>query len=254
MSTTNPNPNPAVPVPPALANETIGRHLKTQLLTALTFLKSHNAPIRLEDLAIRSGVEGLLNTDGELWEMFRSNERVDVDERVGLIRYKPDFLLSSKSDLLTLLQRYAPKGGLQVKTLRESWSGVNVAIEELEKEGKVLVTRSGGSREREGVMKAVFWDEVGERGGVRVGEEFRLLWNGLRTPVDEELANELHAAGLSSSSSTTLPTKPTTGKKGSKQKKPGQNNRKHKITNTHLEEIDLSRDFLPGMAAKGGKK
>lgn len=39
---------------------------------------------------------------------------------------------------------------------------MNGAIEELEKQGKVLVTRTEGTRERDGQMKAVFLDEVGK--------------------------------------------------------------------------------------------
>lgn len=46
------------------------------------------------------------------------------------------------------------------------------AIEELEKEGKVLVTRTVGTGEREGQMKAVFLDEVGNAGKVDKGAFF----------------------------------------------------------------------------------
>lgn len=76
---------------------------------------------------------------------------------------QPDYILSSKADLLTLLRRHSPQGGLPVKKLRESWSGVNTAIEELEREGRILVTRTGKTEaaEKEGQMKMVFLDDVG---------------------------------------------------------------------------------------------
>lgn len=51
-----------------------------------------------------------------------------------------------------------------MKKLRESWAGVTTAIEELEREGRVLVTRTGKteqSQEREGQMKMVFLDDIG---------------------------------------------------------------------------------------------
>lgn len=101
---------------------------------------------------------------------------------------QPDFILNTPADLLSILRRYAPRGGLTVKTLRASWPGVNLAIEELEKQGKVLVSRTLGAGERngfggngnaltsvaaedvkEGQMKAVFLDEVGNEGKVDVG-------------------------------------------------------------------------------------
>lgn len=50
-----------------------------------------------------------------------------------------------------------------VKKLSESWPNAKQAIEELEKEGKVLVIRTGGNSEgKEGHMKMVFWNEIGD--------------------------------------------------------------------------------------------
>ena len=61
-----------------------------------------------------------------------------------------------------------------VKTLREAWPGVTGAIEELEKEGKVLVTRTGtGGEGGQGQMKAVFLDEIGVEGRVDEGKSTR---------------------------------------------------------------------------------
>ena len=163
--------------------------------------------MRLEDLAIHSTVEAL-TTNQELFDSFRTHERVIHDEKTGLYSYKvrlspssystlladshtlsifflligtittrfdgeqPDFNLRSTTDLHTLLVQWAPRGGLLVKGLRESWSGVNSAIEELEKNGKVLVTRTEGNPltgTGKGQMKAVFLDEVGLVGKVDKG-------------------------------------------------------------------------------------
>jgi transcription initiation factor TFIIE subunit beta len=43
-----------------------------------------------------------------------------------------------------------------VRTLKESWKDAPVAIEELEKEGEVFVTRTL----RDGQMRIVFWNEL----------------------------------------------------------------------------------------------
>lgn len=48
-----------------------------------------------------------------------------------------------------------------VKKLQESWPNVRQAIEELEKEDKIFVFRTGGNSEREGQMKMVYWNELG---------------------------------------------------------------------------------------------
>lgn len=65
----------------------VGRHWQTQLAIAVAFLKQHNAPIRLEDLAIRSGIEPLLSNP-ELQNGLRQHERVRFDERTSLVSYK----------------------------------------------------------------------------------------------------------------------------------------------------------------------
>ena len=43
-----------------------------------------------------------------------------------------------------------------VRTLKESWKEAPQAVEELEKEGEVLVTRTA----KDGQLKMVFWNEI----------------------------------------------------------------------------------------------
>lgn len=76
------------------------------------------------------------------------------------VALQPDFDIRSKEELLALLKRYQPRGGLPVKSLRESWPNVVPAIEDLEKQGKVLVIRAGGTEDKEGVLKMVYYDEI----------------------------------------------------------------------------------------------
>ncbi|GAA6036276.1 hypothetical protein JCM8097_006872 [Rhodosporidiobolus ruineniae] len=227
---------------PALSG--IGRHWQTQLALTVSFLKSLGGPIRLEDLALRSNVEALLHNH-ELVDGLRNHERVKYDDRTGLWSYKPDFILSSKSDLLILLRRASPDGGLPVKKLRESWAGVTAAIEELEREGRVLVTRTEGKGAAggEGTMKMVFLDDIGVE-KEPLDQEFKDLWRSLKTPIGDDLAEELQTAGLTASSAP-LANPTTQGKKKPKDRKRA--NRRFKITNTHLKDqgIDLSKDYVP---------
>ncbi|GAA6007496.1 hypothetical protein JCM11491_004184 [Sporobolomyces phaffii] len=223
----------------------VGRHWQTQLVLAVNFLKQLNRPIRLEDLALTSGIESLLH-NYELVEALKAHDRVRYDPRTELVQYRPDFVLSSKSDLVALLRRYSPQGGLAVKPLRESWPAVTQAIEELEREGRVLVTRTDGKGDAQGKgqMKCVFLDDVG-KDREPLDKEFRDLWHSLKTPLGDDLVSELQTAGLTSSS-LPPPNPVQKGKKGIKGKKGlGSSNRRFKITNTHLKEVDLSKDFVP---------
>lgn len=77
---------------------------------------------------------------------------------------QPDFDIQNREDLVRVLKKYQPRGGIPVKTLKESYPTVQIALEELEKEGRVLVTRSLGGRafeDKEGAMKMAFYDDVG---------------------------------------------------------------------------------------------
>lgn len=163
---------------------------------------------------------------------------------------QPDFVLNSKSDLIILLRRNSPQGGLPVKKLRESWAGVTNAIEELEREGRVLVTRTGknphsggggggGGGAGDGQMKMVFLDDIGrDRDPLDQGQsitlflaalpglsgkdapfsgerltpkhapslaEFKDLWHSLKTPIGDELAQELQAGASSGARSNHAP-------------------------------------------------
>lgn len=84
-TTQTPRPQPPPIIGPSSTG--IGKHWATQLYTAVQFLKQHQHPIRLENLALTSGVEALLSDQG-LLESFRNHERVLVDDKLGLYTYK----------------------------------------------------------------------------------------------------------------------------------------------------------------------
>jgi len=153
----------------------------------------------------------------------------------------------NKAALLTEIQRQTRKGGgISVRALKESWKEAPQAIEELEKEGEVLVTRTV----KDGQLRMVFWNEIKpneEGGGKLVEKEFHELWHSLKVPNDVDLLKQLANEGLQVTNAETLvPKAPGTKKKGKKGGAPRQ--RQVRITNTHLKgEIDLSKDFVvPG--------
>jgi len=163
--------------------------------------------------------------------------------RFSLTR-KPSFTRTkNKAALLTEIQRQTKKGGgLSVRALKESWKEAPQAIEDLEKEGEVLVTRT----QKDGQLRMVFWNEIkptDEAGGKRVDQEFLDLWHGLKVPNEVDLQKELMTEGLQVTSAEAGPVKPTGKKKG---KKGGATRtRQVRLTNTHLRgEIDLSRDYV----------
>lgn len=79
-----------------------------------------------------------------------------------------------------------------------------------------------------------------------VSPEFRDLWASIKTPDAVDRARDLAAHGLSSTSSQTASGSRGTfrgGKRGGRGGRGGSANRKVKIQNTHLEGVDLTKDF-----------
>ncbi|KAI5990471.1 hypothetical protein EDD15DRAFT_2280455 [Pisolithus albus] len=235
-----------------------GTNVNTQLVYALDYLKSTTNPMRLQDIAIVTNTP--LDTDLVLLEKFKSHDRVQYDQKTGLYSYRHDFNFRDKATLLTEIQRQTRRGGgISVRVLKEPWKEAPQAIEELEKEGEVLVTRTV----KDGQLRMVFWNEIKpdeESGGKQVEKEFLDLWHQLKVPNDVDLLKALtsgmffiyvrtsvprilFAEGLQATASEgPAPKAPSSTKKKGKRSAPRQ--RQVRITNTHLKgEIDLSRDY-----------
>ncbi|KAJ7655227.1 transcription initiation factor IIE subunit beta [Mycena polygramma] len=187
-----------------------GNNVNTQLVYAVDYLKSTPNPTRLEDIALLTNTP--LLEDPVLLEKFKAHERISYNPKTDLYSYKH---------------------------LKEAWKEAPAAIEELEAEGEVLVTRTV----KDGQLRMVFWNEIKptpDSGGAPVEQEFMDLWHGLNLPDDVELRREL-AKGLSPKA----PIRAQTGKKkGKRGGAPRQ--RQVRLTNTHLSgDIDLTRDYAP---------
>ncbi|KAF5338397.1 hypothetical protein D9611_012533 [Ephemerocybe angulata] len=221
-----------------------GTNINTQLVYAVDYMRQKPGPMRLEDIALFTDTP--LDTDLMLREKFKAHDKIQFDHKTGLYSYKHDFTFRNKAALLTEIQRSTKRGGgLSVRALKESWKEAPQAIEELEKEGEVLVTRTT----KDGQLRMVFWNEIkptDEAGGKRVDQEFLDLWHGLKVPAEVDLKRELASEGLQLTSAEAAPQKAPGKKKGKKGGQPRQ--RQVRITNTHLRgEIDLSKDYVaPG--------
>ncbi|KZT05202.1 transcription initiation factor IIE subunit beta [Laetiporus sulphureus 93-53] len=218
-----------------------GTNVNTQLVYAVNHLKSTGNPMRLQDLAIITNTP--VDTDRVLFEKFKAHDRVLYDIKTDLYSYRHDYNVRNKAALLTEIQRQTRKGGgLSVRTLKDSWKEAPQAIEELENEGEVYVTRTL----KDGQMRMVFWNEIKpdeESGGMSVEKEFNDLWHSLEVPNDVDLLKQLASEGLQATAAEIVTSKaPATKKKG---KRSAPRYRQVRITNTHLRgQIDLSRDYI----------
>ncbi|KAF9529129.1 hypothetical protein CPB83DRAFT_928163 [Crepidotus variabilis] len=218
-----------------------GSNVNTQLVYAVNHLKSTQNPMRLQDLAIVTNTP--LDTDLILLEKFKGHDKIQYDPKTDLYSYKHEYAFRNKAALLTEIQRQTKKGGgISVRLLKESWKEAPQAIEELEKEGEVLVTRTM----KDGQLRMVFWNEIkptDEGGGIQVEKKFYDLWHSLKVPNDVDLLKQLANEGLQvTAAETVIPKGQSNKKKGKKSGAPRQ--RQVRITNTHLKaDLDLAKDF-----------
>lgn len=145
--------------------------------------------MRLQDIAIVTNTP--LDTNHLLLEKFKAHDKVQYDPKTDLYSYKHEFNFRSKAALLVEIQRQTRKGsGISARALKDSWKEAPQAIEELEKEGEVLVTRTV----KDGQLRMVFYNELKpeeEGAGKLVEEEFRKLWHDLKVPNDVDLLKQL---------------------------------------------------------------
>ncbi|KAJ7102345.1 transcription initiation factor IIE subunit beta [Mycena belliarum] len=219
-----------------------GNNINTQLVYAVDYLKSTPNPTRLEDIALLTNTP--LLEDPVLLEKFKAHDRIQWNQKTDLYSYKHEYNFRNKPALLTEIQRATKSGrGIHVKALKEAWKEAPAAIEELEQEGEVLVTRTV----KDGQLRMVFWNEIKpteDSGGIPVEQEFMDLWHGLQLPDDVELRRELAKEGLQLTTAAQAPLRPTGKKKGKRGGAPRQ--RQVRLTNTHLAgDIDLTRDYAP---------
>lgn len=76
--------------------------------------------------------------------------------------------MKSKAELLAHVKAYAPRGGMRVNILKESWPGAPQAIDELEREKEIIVLRG---KDGQG-MRTVFENNVKDAIEVQDGEGY----------------------------------------------------------------------------------
>ena len=213
-----------------------GRNIMTQVTYAIEYLKNKGTPQTLTDLlsylSIPPHEHEYKRTIGTI---LTSHEKVEYDRKndggEGTFRFRPVHNIRSKDSLLGHVQSQRTAQGLSVRELRDGWPNAEAAIDELERQGKLLVTRN----KKDNHAKMVWANDPSL--SFTVDEEFQAIWQKLRLPEPKVLADELERAGLTPAS------KSRNAKKSAKQetKKTRKPRRGGKTTNTHM--AGVLRDY-----------
>ncbi|KAG0028844.1 hypothetical protein BGZ81_004385 [Podila clonocystis] len=172
-----------------------GKHIKSILVAAISYLKSVDEPQTADDIKRKGGVD--LAAHVGLYQLLKDNEKIDFDPVNGTYLYK-----------------------------------LNEAVNELAAEGRILVVRN-----KDGAPRVLFWND--QRYNTAMDPMFREIWHSLRIPDEIDLPKELEKAGL-----THMQVFDKKGPGEMPKRKTARKNRKMKITNTHMTDLDLTKDFV----------
>lgn len=203
------------------------KNINQQMYEVITYLKTVDVPQTVEDLKKFAKVDVYSSED--LYKNLTNNEKITFDSENNTFAYKPVYDIKNKEDLLKLVREHK---AMEVKELKDSYLNLMEAIKELEKEGDILIIYSKDN------PRIIYAND--KKLNVETDDVFKDLWHSLTVPPEEDLPKELEKAGLKSMEVFETKVNP----KNKSKKKTKQRNRKVKITNTHLVDIDLTKDYV----------
>ncbi|KAI8319335.1 hypothetical protein GQ54DRAFT_265518 [Martensiomyces pterosporus] len=203
----------------------------TKVYSIIDFLKKSQKPHTAEDIQRYEHVD--IREEEVIYNQLMDNEKVMYNAKDKTFAYRPDYNIRNREELLEYLRQLPDRTGLEVKKLRDSYlPDVAKVIAELRKEGLILTITN-----KDGHPKYIFYNQHSLQ--TTVDDDIKRRWAELRMPDEADLAFEMEKAGLNQ-----MQVEERAAQNDDK-KKAKQRTRKVKITNTHLVDIDLTKDYVP---------
>ncbi|KAJ0425137.1 transcription initiation factor TFIIE, beta subunit [Aspergillus carlsbadensis] len=220
------------------ANTGTGKDIMTQVVFAIEHMKSKGLPLTFSDIVSYLSLQHRANDQGyvqALRSILQVHEKVEYDPKgangEGTFSFRPPHNIRTAEQLLRKLQVQSTGVGMSVRELREGWPNVEDAINKLEKEGKLLVTRN----KKDDHAKMVWANDPSLI--EHFDDEFKQIWEKIKIPEQQVVKEELEKAGiLPTNKNKVVKARPNIEHK--KVKKP---RRSGKTTNTHM--MGVLRDY-----------
>ena len=213
-----------------------GKNIMTQVTYAIDYLKDKNTPKTFTEIIGHLSVH---NSGKDYQSMIKTilmkHDKVNYDPKndggEGTFSFRPVHDIRNPDKLLGHLQSQPTFKGLSVRELKDGWNGAEESIDELEDQGKLLVTRN----KKDDHAKMVWPNDPSL--SFTIDEEFQSVWHKIRLPEAGALADELEKAGLMPANKSGV-VKANPVKQEKKTKKP---RRGGKTTNLHM--IGVLKDY-----------
>ena len=220
-----------------------GTEAFTQVTYVIDFLKKKDEPKTFREiLEYLSQVNADEKTQKLIAGILRQHERVrwipdpelkTVEWASGTFMHRPIINVRTKKDLIAYLQNKADAQGVSVKDLKDGWADCEDAIDELEDEHMILVTRT----KKDNHARMVWSNDPSLFHTVDF--EFQDMWRKTELPSVDELVRKLQDAGQKPASED--PSKRIKAAPKAKEKKRKAPRKGGKTTNTHM--AHLLKDF-----------
>jgi len=208
--------------------------MMTQVVYAVEYLKDKDRPITFDDIFKYLSIPPDRKEEARrLRSALMNHPKVEFKPREGkqeaTFRFRPVHNVRSADELRAFLQRQPTAAGISVKELKDGWPGAVAAIDMLEKEGTLLVTRN----KKDNVPKLVWPNDPSLGLPVRIDDDFQQYWHKVKLPDSADLRQELEKAGLTPTSQV----KEVIKVSGAREKKRRINRKAGRSTNTHMSHI-----------------
>ncbi|KAJ5679825.1 hypothetical protein N7462_008069 [Penicillium macrosclerotiorum] len=220
------------------ANTGTGKDIMTQVLFAIEHMKTKGVPLKFADIISYLSLQHRANDAGyvqALRSILQMHEKVDYDPSgangEGTFSFRPPHNVRNPEQLLQKLQSQNTAAGMSVRELREGWPNVEDAINQMEREGKLLVTRN----KKDDHAKMVWANDPSLI--ERFDDEFKQIWDKIKIPDPNAVKEALEKAGIVPTNKNKV-IKPRVKVEAKKTKKP---RRSGKTTNTHM--MGILRDY-----------
>lgn len=213
-----------------------GRHTITQVTYAIEYLKHKGTPQTLTDILSYLSIQ---HRETEYKDaiafILKGHTKVVYSSKndggEGTFSFRPAHDIRSADRLLGYLQSQSTAQGLSVRELKDGWPDAEAAIDDLEDQGKLLVTRN----KKDSHAKMVWPNDPSL--SFSIDEEFQTIWHKIKLPEPAALADELEREGLTpANKSRSTKAKPTKQEKKTKKPRKG-----GKTTNVHM--VGVLRDY-----------
>lgn len=197
------------------------KHLNSYIHSIISHIKQTAKPCSFTD--INKNLKINLYQNPLILAALKKNPKIIIEN--DMVTFKPAYQILNKSDLLSVVKNARCREGIELNELLDCPTDINGFIAELISENKIFMIKDmDGSQ-------IVFYNVLVMP---KASDEVRELWSKVKVPDYQEVKRELKNAGLKSGNEEKTKKYVVENKKKVKRF-----NRKIKITNTHVKDLNL---------------